>query len=217
MDLFWVKHIILFLNWHIIHFWSIQKFQIVRIWCRVFFQQRSFFIFTCFLSIIFTYYVMHEKKIVVGNLSGKKCFFSWILGSFKKKIPKGCHFWKLVDDGGGGGWISQITDNDWNKKGESFFDTLFILVADAFQLPNLRWTVANFFFEKRSIEAIFGVVAIRILAAIWRGRGPQSRRKCTTTKSYSSSCHCFHWILAFRAWSMCDRSTRAWWWSSRRW
>ena len=55
------------------------------------------------------------------------------------------------------------------KKGESFFDTLFffILVADdAFQLPNLRWTVANFFFEKRSIEAIFGVVAIRILAAI---------------------------------------------------
>ena len=73
------------------HFWSIQKFQIVRIWCR-FFSAKKLLHFYFFLSIIFTYYVMHEKKIVV-IYQEKMLFFLEFLGSLKK-VPKRLSFLK---------------------------------------------------------------------------------------------------------------------------
>lgn len=106
---------------------------------------------------------MHEKKIVV-IYQEKMLFFLEFLGSLKKKVPKRLSFLKTSKMG--------VVEVEFHRsqimieiKKIKFFDTFFILVA-VFQLPNLHWTVANFFFEKRSIEAIFGVVAIRILVAI---------------------------------------------------
>jgi len=105
---------------------------------------------------------MHEKKIVV-IYQEKMLFFLEFLGSLKK-VPKRLSFLKTSKMG--------VVEVEFHRsqimieiKKIKFFDTFFILVA-VNQLPNLHWTVANFFFEKRSIEAIFGVVAIRILAAI---------------------------------------------------
>ena len=56
------------------HFWSIQKFQIVRIWCRFFFQQRSFFIFTCFKYLkiwnigVQELFTEFEKLLVISHI-----------------------------------------------------------------------------------------------------------------------------------------------------
>ena len=144
--------------------------------------ERSF----SFLSIIITYCNnAREKKI-----GQKKCsfFFLNIKGDSDLPTRVVIILEKKKKTTIGRGWI--FTDHRWcnNEKKD------FILAADVVLSPNLHWTVADFFVEKRSIEAVFGVVASHILVAIWRARGPQSRQKCTTTTFYSSSCLCFHWL-----------------------
>ena len=72
------------------HFWSIQKFQIVRIWCRFFSAKKLlpfYFFFKYHLHLL-----CNAREKNSSNLSGKNAF-SWIFRFFKK-VPKRLSFLK---------------------------------------------------------------------------------------------------------------------------